>query len=193
MVPWAHPNPQPKQHFDRFSRFCTAQSRASPYQSINQSIQSSQSVSQSVINQATNQPTNPEPHKRVGDTAPPRGKGAHHTPILAHVLWPNVWTDQNTTWYGDRPRPRPHCYTGTQLTPKRGIAPLPEFRPMSVVAKRLDGSRCQLVWSYRPRHRPHLVRRGPSCPSKRGTAPTFRPMSVVAKRLYGSRCHVVCS
>ena len=27
------------------------------------------------------------------------------------VLWPNGWTDQDATWYGDRPRPRPHCVT----------------------------------------------------------------------------------
>jgi len=25
------------------------------------------------------------------------------------VLWPNGWTDQDATWYGDRPRARPHC------------------------------------------------------------------------------------
>jgi len=24
-------------------------------------------------------------------------------------LWPNGWMDQDTTWYGGRPRPRPHC------------------------------------------------------------------------------------
>jgi len=29
--------------------------------------------------------------------------------------------------------------------PQRGTEPL-NFRPMSVVAKRLDGSRCHLVW-----------------------------------------------
>ena len=28
---------------------------------------------------------------------------------------------------------------------KRGQSPLPNFRPMSIVAKRLDGSRCHLV------------------------------------------------
>jgi len=27
MIPWAHPSPQPKQHLDRFSRFCTGDSR----------------------------------------------------------------------------------------------------------------------------------------------------------------------
>ena len=34
---------------------------------------------------------------------------------------------------------------------------------MSVVAKRLDGSRCHLIGRYRPRPRPHCVRWGPSC------------------------------
>jgi len=35
---------------------------------------------------------------------------------------------------------------------KRGSSP--NFRLMSVVAKRLDGSRCHLVWG-RPQHWPH--------------------------------------
>jgi len=30
--------------------------------------------------------------------------------------------------------------------PKRGTAPLPNFRPIFIVAKRLDTSRCHLVW-----------------------------------------------
>ena len=25
------------------------------------------------------------------------------------VLWPNSWMDQDETWHGGRPRPRPHC------------------------------------------------------------------------------------
>jgi len=25
------------------------------------------------------------------------------------VLWPNGWKDQDATWYGGRPRPKPHC------------------------------------------------------------------------------------
>jgi len=45
-----------------------------------------------------------------------------------------------------RPRPRPLCYMGTQLLlPQKGAQP-PNFRPMSIVAKRLDGSRCRLTW-----------------------------------------------
>jgi len=30
--------------------------------------------------------------------------------------------------------------------PKKGAGPLPNFRPISVVAKRLDASRCHLIW-----------------------------------------------
>jgi len=25
------------------------------------------------------------------------------------LLWANGWMDQDATWYGGRPRPRPHC------------------------------------------------------------------------------------
>jgi len=60
------------------------------------------------------------------------------------VLWRNGWMDQDETWHGGRPRPRPHCIrwgpTCSSSLPKRG-----NFRPMSLVAKRLDGSRCHLV------------------------------------------------
>ena len=30
--------------------------------------------------------------------------------------------------------------------PKKGQSPLPNFWPISIVAKRLDASRCHLVW-----------------------------------------------
>ena len=37
------------------------------------------------------------------------------------VLWPNSWMDQDTTWYGDRPRPRRHCVRWGPSSPmKRG-------------------------------------------------------------------------
>ena len=34
----------------------------------------------------------------------------------------------------------------TALLPQRGRSPFPNFRPISIVAKRLDASRCHLVW-----------------------------------------------
>jgi len=63
--------------------------------------------------------------------------------------------------------------------PQRGTAP--NFRPMSVVAKRLDGSRCHLAGG-RPWSRLHYVRWDPAHPSKGGTTSNFRPMSIVSKR-----------
>jgi len=60
------------------------------------------------------------------------------------VLWPSGWMDQDSIWYGDRPRLRPHCVRCGPSSPQRGTAP-PNFRHMSTVAKRLDGSRCDLV------------------------------------------------
>jgi len=86
------------------------------------------------------------------------------------VLWPNGWMDQDATWYGGRPRPRPHCVrwgpswphaNGHSSTPSprklsrftdagvtqaslRCLRPY-KPRPVSVVAKRLDGSGYHLV------------------------------------------------
>ena len=34
------------------------------------------------------------------------------------------------------------------LTPKRGRSPLPNFRPISIVAKRLNASQCHSIWMY---------------------------------------------
>jgi len=54
----------------------------------------------------------------------------------------NGCMDQDVTWYGGRPRPRPHCTRwGPRSPPQKGegICPPPNFRPMSIVAKRLDG------------------------------------------------------
>jgi len=83
-----------------------------------------------------------------GDPAPSpkRGcqKGAEPPIFVPCLLWPNGCMDQDATWYGGRPwRPRRHCVRWGPSTPfpKRGRSPLPNFWPMSIVAKRLDGSR----------------------------------------------------
>jgi len=65
------------------------------------------------------------------------------------LLWPNGWMDQDATWYGGRPRPRPHCVRwGPSPSPKRMSKAISNFRPMSIVAKRLDGSRWHLARRY---------------------------------------------
>ena len=81
------------------------------------------------------------------DPAPPPKKWAHGTaplPIFGPcLLWPNGFMDEDATLYDGRPWPGQQCLRcGPSSTPK-GTAP--KFRPMSVVSKRLDGSRCHLV------------------------------------------------
>ena len=50
---------------------------------------------------------------------------------IVDVLWPNGWMNQDTTWYGGRPRPRRHCVRWRPSSPtERGtVAPLPLFGP----------------------------------------------------------------
>jgi len=100
--------------------------------------------------------------------------------------------------------------------PKTG-GRVPNFRPIFIVAKRLDESGCHLVgaeppifgpslswpngWMHqdatwfggRPRPTRHCVRCGPSYPQKKGTPtpPNFWPMSIVAKWLDRSRRRLV--
>ena len=60
------------------------------------------------------------------------------------VLWPNGWTDPDETWHAGRPRPGHIVLDGdTGPLPQRDTAP--NFRPIYVVAKWVNGSRCHLV------------------------------------------------
>jgi len=64
------------------------------------------------------------------------------------LLRPNGCRDQDATWYGVRPRSRRHCVRWGPSSPPQKWAepPFPIFGPwpMSIVAKRLDGSRWHL-------------------------------------------------
>jgi len=61
-----------------------------------------------------------------------------------YMLWPNDWMDQDATWKGGKPQPKRHCVRcgHSSRSPKRGRSP--NFRPMSIVAKWLNGSRYHL-------------------------------------------------
>ena len=68
-------------------------------------------------------------------------KGAQ---LSAHIcLRPNGCMDQDVTWYGARPWPRRLCvkWGPRSLLCKMGAEPRPDpnFRPVFIVAKRLDG------------------------------------------------------
>ena len=92
---------------------------------------------------------------------------------------------QDATCYGGRPQPRSFRKASAQGTvfdgdptlppQKGGRAPFPNFRPMSIVAKRLDGPRRHLArrWAL---SRPHCARWGPSSrPQKVAELPIFGP------------------
>ena len=128
-----------------------------------------------------------------GDPAPPK-KGAHPSSRLATLCYmgttlpypkgrqspqifgscllrPNGWMDQDGTWHGGRPWSSPHCarWEHSSLSQKGGRAP--NFRPMFIVAKRLDASRCHLVWRYRPYPMRLCVRWEPSPLPPKGAEP----------------------
>jgi len=62
------------------------------------------------------------------------------------VLWPNGFMHQDETWHAGRLQPWPHCVRWGPSS-QRGTTP-PNFRPISIVAKWLHGSRCHLVWRW---------------------------------------------
>jgi len=126
-----------------------------------------------------------------GDPAPSQKGGRAPSPIFGKFLCPNGWMHHNATWYGGRPQPRGLCSMGTQpYLPKRGRSPLPNFRPMSVVAKRLDGSRWHLAWGWALVQALVLDGEPAPLPQKGTQLPNFRPIFIVAKRLDESRWHL---
>jgi len=70
------------------------------------------------------------------DTAPSHKGGGGPSPIFdPFLLWPNGWMHQDATWYGSRPQPRRLCVRWRPSPlPQRGWSPLPNFRPISLVA-----------------------------------------------------------
>jgi len=65
------------------------------------------------------------------------------------LLWPNGWMDQDSTWHGGRPQPRRLCVRwGPSPLLKKGAEIPPQFSAISIVAKRLNGSRWNLAWRW---------------------------------------------
>ena len=161
----------------------------------------------------------------MGTTLSPQ-KG-HSPPIFSPcLLQPNGWMDQHTTWYGGRPRPRPHCVrSGTSCPSKKGhssLHPSTVFGPclswpngqtagwikmplgMEVGLNPghivLDGDPATpqrgrapifgpcVLWpnswmdqdatwyGCKPQPRPHCVRWGPSCPTRKGHSSPLNPL-----------------
>ena len=81
---------------------------------------------------------------------------------------------------------------GTQPAKKWGMVAF-TFRPMSVVAKRLDGSRFKVPLCTEVSLGPgRIVLEGTRLPPKMGGhSPSSQPVNIVAKRWDGSGCHLV--
>jgi len=123
-----------------------------------------------------------------GEPAPQK-KALPHRIFGPCLLWPNDCVYQDTTWYSGRPSPMPHCVRWGPNSPSPKGAQAPNFRPMFVVSKRLDGLRCYTV-GLGPDD--FVFDRDRAPPEKRAQPPpNFWPISTVAKRLYVSRCHLV--
>ena len=88
------------------------------------------------------------------------------------LLQRNGWMDQHGTWHRGGPWST-LCQMGTQLHLQKGGNAPPHFRPIFIVAKQLDASRCHLV-RRQASAQGLCVRWGPSSPSsKRGQSPQF--------------------
>ena len=109
------------------------------------------------------------------------------------LLWRNGWMNQDSTWYGGRSRPWPHCVRWESDRPlPKGVQLPPQFSA-DVCCGQTAG------WIKMPLGRE--VDRGPGEivldgePSPKGHSPpnfpNLRPMYVAAKSLHGSRFHLV--
>ena len=87
-----------------------------------------------------------------GHPVPFPQKGAEPpSPIFGPLLlWPNGLMHQNASWYGCWPQPRELCVRWRPSPPfqTKGAEPSPNLRPISIVPKQLDASRCHSVWKY---------------------------------------------
>ena len=98
---------------------------------------------------------------RDGDPAPLPPKGGR-TPLIFGpcLLWPNVWMDQDATWYGGRPRPSDVVLDGNPAPLGKGAQqPAPSFRRMSIVATVAHLSYCWALveFSYKLDHPLHGI------------------------------------
>ena len=113
----------------------------------------------------------PEDFVLDGDPAPSPKKGVEPPVFDPCLLWPNGWMDQDGTWHGHRPQPRRLCVRwGSSPSPKMGQSPFPNFRPISIVAKRLDVIKMPLGMEV-GLSPGDFVRSGPSTLPKKGADP----------------------
>jgi len=90
----------------------------------------------------------PEDFVFDGYPVPVPKKGGAPAQFSAYVLWPNGWTDQDGTWNGCGPWPRPHCARwGTSSPPQKG-AESPIFVPFLLSSNCWMNHDNSLAWRW---------------------------------------------
>jgi len=124
-----------------------------------------------------------------GDLAPLPKKWGRGPQFSAHVYFGQLarWT-KDATWYGDKPRPRPHCARwGPSSHPRKGHSPQYSAH---VDCSQTAGCIRIALGMEAGLSLGDIVLHGD--PSPKGVQPpNFRSMSVVAKQLDGLRCYLV--
>jgi len=72
------------------------------------------------------------------------------------LFWPNGWMDEDTAWYGSRPRPRPHCTIRGPSSRERGTA-APFFCPCLLWPRSPISATAELLYTRSPRNRRRVV------------------------------------
>jgi len=90
-----------------------------------------------------------------GDPAP-SPKGAQLPVFGPCLLWPNGWMDQDATWYGGRPRSRPHCVSWGPSFPSPEKGACPQFAAHVCCCQMSEWIKVRPV---RTKWQCHLVRR----------------------------------
>ena len=95
--------------------------------------------------------------------------------------------DEAGTWHRGRPQPRRLCFRGDLVPlPQKGAEPLPNFRPISIVANGWMHQDAMLGMELGLDPGEFVLDFDPVAPPQEGgRPPNFRPMFIVTKRLDG--------
>jgi len=110
----------------------------------------------------------------MGTPSPPPKRGARHTQFWPMYCGTTACMDQDATWYGGRPQPRPHFVTwGPSSPPLKGAQQLPKFSAHVCCGQMAGWSKMPLVMEV-GLSPGHIVLDGdPPHHHRRGTAPQF--------------------
>ena len=90
-----------------------------------------------------------------GVAAPPSPspvKGAQPPVFGPCPLWPNGWMDEDATWYGNRPQPRPHYVRrGPGSLPRKGHSSPPFFGPCLLWPQLPVSATAELLYKWSPK------------------------------------------